>query len=248
MIILKDGEEMKTFNCPFCDAKYVDKSRLYNHLKDKHKEQLEGLSPAQVYFNNKYNKTSGKCIICTKSTTWNETTERYERICDRKETHCREKYREMFKERMMRVHGKTTLLNDPEMQKKMLDNRKISGEYTWSDCKTKTKYTGTYEHEFLEFLDIFLKFPPSDIMSPAPQVFDYTYKGKKHFYIPDFYISSINTIIEIKSFENKHYRARDIGQEKAKDNVVMKSKFNYIKVHDKQYDEFFNYLLKFKND
>jgi hypothetical protein len=217
-------------------------------MESKHSEQLNGLSPAQIYFNHKYKKTGGKCIICTKSTEWNESTGRYERICDRKESNCREKYREMFKQRMIKVHGKTTLLDDPEVQKKMLKNRKISGEYTWSDGKTKTEYTGTYEHEFLEFMDIFLKFKPSDVISPAPQIFYYQYKGKKHFYIPDFYISSINTIVEIKAFDNKHYRARDVGQEKAKDNAVMKSNFNYIKIHDKEYDEFFNYLMKFKNE
>jgi hypothetical protein len=212
-----------------------------------HDGQLGGISPAQYYFNHKYKKTGGKCIICQKSTKWNESTERYERICDRKETNCKEKYREMFRKRMIKVHGKDNLLNDPEVQKKMLDARKISGEYTWRDG-SKTKYTGTYEKEFLEFLDVFLHFEPSDVISPAPQVFYYEYEGKKRFYMPDFYISSINTIVEIKSFDNKHYRARDIGQEKAKDKAVIKSKFNFIKVHDKEYDEFFNYLLKFKND
>jgi hypothetical protein len=216
-------------------------------MEKKHEDQLEGLSPAQFYFNHKYNKTGGKCIICSKSTKWNESTERYERICDRPETNCREKYRDMFKKRMQQKYGKDHLLDDPEVQKKMLDNRKISGEYEWRDG-TKTKYTGTYEEEFLEFLDVFLKFEPSDVISPAPQVFDYEYQGKKHFYIPDFYITSINTIVEIKAFDNKHYRQRDVGQENAKDKVVMRSKFNFIKVHDKEYDEFFNYLLKFKED
>jgi len=239
---------MATTKCPFCTFKYNDKGNLCNHIENKHSEQLNGLSPAQVLFNYKYNKSGGKCIICTKSTKWNESTGRYERICDRKESNCREKYRDMFKQRMMKVHGKTTLLNDPEVQKKMLENRKISGEYTWSDGHTITKYTGTYEKEFLEFLDIFLKFDPSDVISPAPQIFYYQYKGKKHFYIPDFYISSINTIIEVKAYDNKHYRARDEGQEKVKDNAVMKSKFNYVKVHDKEYDEFFKYLMEFKNN
>jgi hypothetical protein len=214
-------------------------------MNEKHAEQLGGISPAQIYFNHKYKKSGGKCIIDGKPTEWNEATERYDRLCSDK---CREKYREMFKERMMKVHGKTTLLDDPEVQKKMLDNRKISGEYTWSDGKSKTKYTGTYEHEFLEFLDIFLHFKPSDVISPAPQIFYYEYGGKKRFYIPDFYISSINTIIEVKAYDNKHYRARDEAQEKAKDRAVLKSSFNYVKVHDKEYDEFFDYLMKFKND
>jgi len=214
-------------------------------MNNKHKDQLGSISPAQFYFNYKYKKTGGKCIICGKPTKWNESTERYERLCEDPE--CRDKYREMFRQRMIKKYGKDTLLDDPDVQKKMLDSRKISGEYTWQDG-TKTKYVGTYEKDFLEFLDIFLHLDPTDVISPAPQIFDYEYQGKKHFYIPDFYITSINTVIEIKSFDNKHYRQRDIGMEKEKDKAVIRSNFNYIKINDKQYDGFFNYLLKFKED
>ncbi|ALN97967.1 hypothetical protein Bp8pS_288 [Bacillus phage vB_BpuM-BpSp] len=238
---------MELFRCPLCINKYNSKKYLYNHLENEHKKDLNNLSPAQYYFNIKNNKSGGSCIICKKSTSWNDATERYERLCTRNKEQCRVKYREMFKQRMMKKYGKTTLLNDPEVQQKMLDNRKISGEYTWRDRKTKTKYTGTYEKEFLEFLDIFMKFEPSDVISPAPQIFYYVYKGKKHFYIPDFYISSINTIVEVKSYENKHYRERDIGKEKAKDNAVIKSNYNYIKVHDKEYDEFFKYIFEYNS-
>jgi len=238
-------EELANVKCPLCTNSYNDKIHLYSHLDKKHNDQLNGLSPAQFYFNNKYKKSGGKCIMCQKSTKWNEATERYERICDRKETNCREKYREMFRKRMQGKYGKDTLLDDPEHQKKMLENRKISGVYKWQDGG-ESKYTGSYEKDFLEFLDTFLQFNSSDIMCPAPQTFDYLYEGKPHFYIPDFYISSMNLIIEIKSAENKHYRERDIGKEKLKDRAVLKSKFNYLKITDKQYDEFFDFLLTFK--
>lgn len=234
------------YKCPICTNKYKEKSFLYNHLDKKHGDQLNGISPSQYYFNKKNNKNGGKCIICRQSTEWNEVTERYERICNRKSTNCKEKYRQMFRERMIKIHGKDNLLTDPEVQKKMLEHRKISGEYTWKSDGKKTKYTGTYEKDFLEFLDIFLHFKSTDVMSPAPQIFYYNYEDKKKFYIPDFYIPSINTIIEIKSFENKHYRARDIGQEKNKDREVLKSSYNYIKINDKKYDEFFDFLLEFK--
>ena len=60
---------------------------------------------------------------------------------------------------------------------------------------------------------------------------------------PDVYISSIGLIIEIKSEENKHYRARDIGIEEAKDKAMIgfiqhsKENFKYIKIYDKNYDD-----------
>jgi hypothetical protein len=237
---------LASFKCPLCGSKYTSKAFLHNHMESVHKDQLNGISPARYVFNKKYNKTEGKCIVCSKSTKWNEATERYERICDRP-TNCSEKYREMFRKRMIARYGKDTLLDDPEVQKKMLDSRKISDEYTWRDG-TKTKYTGTYERDFLEFLDVFLHFEPSDVKSPAPQVFSYVDKeGKKRFYIPDFFITSINTIVEIKAYDNKHYRARDIEKEKAKDRILEKSSFNYVKVHDKNYDEFYDFLKNLNN-
>lgn len=233
----------KYYKCPFCDNKYLEKNYLYRHMELKHKEQLNNLPASQVYFNNKYNKKYGKCIICGKPTDWNLITEKYERLCHNPE--CKKKYVNMFRERMLKKYNKTTLLNDPDVQKNMLANRKISGEYIWSDGKTKTKYTGSYEKDFLEFMDTFVHYPPNDLIMPAPQIFYYKYNGKSHFYIPDAYLTSINTIIEIKSFDNKHYRERDINIEKIKDNVVKKSIYNYIKIGNKDYEDFFNYLLNF---
>lgn len=233
-----------TFKCPFCEKKYVQKPSLYTHMDKEHKEQLNGLQPAQVYFNFKNKKDGGKCIMCGKPTPFNFTTEKYERICSKK---CKDAYARQFKERMMKKYGKTTLLNSPEVQKKMLANRKISGTYEWSEQpEYKFAYTGSYELDFLQFLDVFMNWNPNDLHAPCPFVIEYMYKGKKHFYIPDFYIPSLNLVIEVKSFENKHYRERDVQQEKAKDLAVKKGKYNYFKVHDKYYDDFFEYLTKLK--
>lgn len=239
----------KTFKCPFCSLKYVHKPSLYTHMEKEHKEQLDGLTPAHVYFNFKNKKDHGECIICHNETKFNEQTERYDRLCDNPK--CKETYREQFKKRMQKKYGKVTLLNDPEQQKKMLEKRKISGEYTWSKPPhTKIKYTGTYEKEFLEFLDIFMNWETKDIFAPSPIIFKYKYNNKDHFYIPDFYLASLNLIIEVKSYNNKHYRERDINIEKIKDKVVLNDKgnYNYIKVHDKNYDDFFNELIELRNN
>lgn len=232
-----------TFKCPFCSMKFTKKSSLYSHMESEHEEQLEGLSPAQTYFNIKYHKTHGECIICKQHTKFDEKKERYERLCDN--PRCKERYRKQFVENMTKRYGKETLLNDPKQQEKMLANRKISGTYVWStNKKHKFTYTGTYEKEFLEFMDIFLHWNPEDLLSPCPVIFNYKYENKKHFYIPDFYVPSLNLIVEIKAYTNNHYRQRDIEIEKIKDEVVKKSKFNYIKVHDKYYDDFYKELFK----
>jgi len=246
------------FKCPYCDNRYIAndkkdypkaKSALYTHMETTHKDKLGDLSPAQAYFNFKYKKTHGSCVMCHKETKWNESVERYERFCSEK---CKEAYREMFKQRMMKKYGKEHLLDDPSQQKKMLENRSISGKYKWSDGKSETKYTGSYEKEFLEFLDVVMNMSPTDVFSPAPQIFHYEYEGKDHFYIPDFYIATLNLIVEIKdggSNPNNHQKIQQVdkAKEKLKDTVMKKQKeHNYIKVIDKDYSIFLNYLLELK--
>lgn len=246
------------YKCPYCSNKYIAnnkeerakaKSALYDHMEDVHFDMLGGMSPAQAYFNYKYKKSHGSCVMDSKETKWNEQTERYERFCSDR---CKEAYRQEFRKRMINKYGKDTLLNDPEVQKKMLANRKISGEYLWSDKKTKTSYVGSYEREFLEFLDLVMNFNPKDVMSPAPQIYSYKHEGKDRFYIPDFYIASLNLLIEIKdggSNPNKHHKIQEVDKvkEKIKDEMMMKQKdVSYIKVTDKDYSILLNFLIQLK--
>jgi len=245
---------MKILKCPFCDKKYKVKSSLYNHMEELHDHLLlegknkEPLPASQVYFNFKNNytlyKKNGKCIICNKFTDWNDHVEKYNRLCN--DPKCSEKYRDEFKKRMLKVHGKTHLLDDPEQQKLMLANRKISGEYNYKNSK-KFTYTGNLELEFLKFLDHVLDWHSSDIIMPAPQIFRYEFEGKEKFHIPDVYIQSLNLIVNIKSKDNKHYRLRDINQEKFIDTVVSSSKYNYLKIYDGDHSEFINFIKKLKD-
>ena len=242
----------KVFKCPFCSKKYVDKKALYNHSSKMHPGEIPaGMSVAQVYFNYKNKKTGGRCVICGAPTVFNETTEKYERLCS---AECKEKYRQDFKKKMISKYGKEHLLDSAEQQKKMLANRKISGVYVWSDGKSKFNYTGSYEHDFLQFLDKFLDLSPNDVFAPAPQVFKYMDGDKERFYIPDFYIASINTLIEIKDGQdnlNTHYHrvVTDKHKEDLKDEVMRKqTQYNYVKVVNKDYSIFLNFLYDLKNE
>ena len=100
---------------------------------------------------------------------------------------------------MIQKYGKLHILDDPEQQKKMQANRKIGGIYRWSDNKNQFMYLSSYEKDFLEYLDKKLNWIPSDLVAPSPHNYEYEYNGKKHFYIPDFFIPSLNLEIEIKS-------------------------------------------------
>jgi len=140
----------------------------------------------------------------------------------------------------MKRAGKEDIMKDMQHQKEMLAARHISGEYKYSDG-TVFKYTGSYEKKFLEYLDTILNWPSSDIMAPAPQIILYRdFDGKERSHIPDFYLTSLNLIVNIKSSTNKFYRLRDLDTERAQDLAVKNTGLNYIKIYDNQFDKFMN--------
>ena len=225
--------------CPICQTKYINKLAVYSHMERSHKDILPPNMCGGEYFYRLTYGRGGKCIICKKDTEWNYKTNKFNRFC--KNPACKTKYRNIFKKRMIGKYGKTTLTNDPEQQKKMLAARKISGKYEWSDGSGSIVYTGTYELDFLKQCDILLNMDCKDIIAPSPHTYTYKYEGKDHFYIPDFFIESLNLEIEIKASDNTHHKivAVDHVKEKLKDDVMKSQKmFNYVKIYDKDYTEF----------
>lgn len=239
------------FKCKICNDKYTTIEGLYEHIEEEHEEMIpKDMSVQQYYYFMKTGKINGNCVMCKGATSWNPANNKYNRFCSNPK--CKEKYVEMFRERMIGKHGKVHLLNDPEQQKKMLANRSISGEYKWSDNKTVTAYTGSYELDFLKTMDFFFDWDPSDIIMPAPQVFYYKYDNEEKFYIPDVFIPSLNLLIEIKDGgknPNNHHKIQAVDKikEKNKDEVLKSQKsFHYIKILDKNYANFFKFLNNMK--
>lgn len=232
----------KQVKCPFCTKRYIEKKYLYSHMEKEHYEQLDGLSPANVVFNNKYKKSSGKCIMCKRETPFNEETERYDRLCS---TRCSDRYREQFRQRMQKKYNKDHLLDDPNQQKLMQQGRRISGKYTWSDGTSKD-YMGTYELDALKFLDKELNMESKDVIIPSPITIPYTYNGNDHFYMPDMYIVPYHLLIEVKG-SNNHYQKRDRNVELTKDNAAIASEYNYVKILDKNYKPLLSIIDVIKN-
>ena len=238
----------KIFKCPFDNNKFTKLQQLVDYVNKNFSESLpKDISTEQALFNlrnklpidNKY----GKSIISGKPTDWDPSMGKYKRLVDDNE---REQFRQMFKDRMNKVYGKVHLLDDPEQQKKMLENRKISGKF---DLNGKMiTYTGSYEKDFLEVMNV-LDWDASDIMMPAPQIIPYISPrdNQLHKYIPDVYIVQLNLIIEIKSDENNHYRARDKDIEFAKDDAMEKSNYNFVKVYDKDYADLFTEIMRIRD-
>lgn len=245
---------MRTYKCRFCGFRVSEnrfksgiksaKYKMGEHYENAHKTDLPpDMNGYRFFYYLLTKKDRGSCIICKQPTKFNQIGMKYSRFCEN--PRCKQQYREQFKQQMIGKYGKIHLLNDPEKQKEMLANRKISGTYTWRDNSVTIPYTGSYELHFLEFLDKTLKWPSSDIIGPAPHIFYYEYKGRQHFYIPDFYIPSLHCLIEIKD----NGSARQINPESREKDIIkddlMRSNtqfFNYIKIVEKDYTEFLSLI------
>jgi hypothetical protein len=94
---------------------------------------------------------------------------------------------------------------------------------------TNLYYRGKYELDFLEkWYDIY-----PEIINVEP--FEYIFEEKKHFYHPDFFIKSLNLMIEIKSsYYYKKYKKICNAKKKA----TITNGFNYIMIIDKDYNKF----------
>lgn len=246
----------KSVKCKICGKKYVSKQALIDHIEKAHSANIpEGWNAARYENYLRTGKTEGKCVYCGKETGWNDTTGKYNRMCGSEA--CKKKARDLANKNYIGKHGKPYTINDPEQQKKMVYGRKNSGKYIFEDEDTGKKYVAMYDssygRDFLEMLDTFLNWDGADIIAPSPHTYYYEYEGKKHFYIPDVYSTSLNLEIELKDGgdnPNMHpkIQAVDKIKEKKKDEVMesLKGQVNYIKICNKDYTEFFALLSSLK--
>ena len=238
----------KRYKCPYCEER-LDRNKLPSHIDKKHPEMIpEGYTASRVAFNTINKKTIGHCIICGKETDWNEDKCRYERICN--DPKCKKEYIKITEERLKKARGitKKEMLSNPDFQNKMLKGRSISGTYKFSDGG-KLEYVGSYEKNFLEFMDKFLKVKSSDIQAPGPTI-EYYYDGKKHFWITDYYYIPYNLVLDIKdggknpnNREMPEYRAKQRAKEKA---ISQLGEYNYIRLTDNQFDQLIEIMLDLK--
>lgn len=241
----------RKYKCPYCNKKY-ERPKLITHINRVHEDMIpEGYTAARIVFDVANPNTKHLCRICGRDVEWNEKAGRYNVLCGNPK--CKEAMREEYKKNMIRVKGTYNILNDPEQQKAMLAGRKISGKYKFQDGGI-IEYTGTYEKNFLEFLDTVMNIPSSDIMAPGPTM-EYEYNGKKHIYIPDFYYIPYNLIIEVKDGgDNPNTRTSSsmtASREKtiAKERVVSdRGEYNYLRLTNNQFDQFIDILMDIKEN
>lgn len=238
----------RKYNCPYCDYR-SDREDLVHHLDEVHIDTIpEGFTSARIIFNLVNKKEHGTCIVCNKDSGWNETAWRYNRICS---TKCRGIYKkDMIDKRMLGKYNTTTLLTDPEHQKKMLANRRISGTYKFKDGSKKT-FTGSYEKSLFEMMDNILNIPSEDIIAPGP-VIEYEFEGKTLNWITDLYYIPFNLVFDVKdggSNKNTHpgmqvNRDKQLAKEKA---IRKQGKYNYIRLTDNKFEQLMTIMLDIKS-
>ena len=243
--------KVKYYKCPACAKKFKTLNAWGKHLDSIHPgTRPEGYSISRYFYYIKTGKEHGSCRTCKKPTSWNEQSMKYNQYCD--DPKCKEAYVKIAKTRMIGKYGKVHLLNDPNIQKKMLSHRKIASKFRFYDG-TEFEYVGSYEKQFLILLNT-LGWCTNDLIAPSPHVYYYDYKNendlKEHqgekFYIPDFYIPSMNLEIEIKqqTSTNEEFNKINRVKERLKDEVMASNKHvNYLKINDNDFAPFFQFIM-----
>jgi predicted nucleic acid-binding Zn ribbon protein len=244
------------FVCKECNEKFESSIKLKNHIIKKHdiknyydawlkkeNEEFCKICGKETKFSGRY--TTGYEMCCSK-----ECREIY-RLSKRSKTNI-EKYgvpnvyqRKDIKEKikqsfiirygvdnnMKSKNGKAAYskairakygVDWPLQNKDILEKGQKSAK-TLKQFNESLWYQGTYELDFLE--KYYLKYP--DIVR-GPSI-----KYGNKIYHPDFYIPSLNLIIEIKSTWTL-----DKNEEKLKKKATITNGFNYIMILDKDYNDF----------
>lgn len=239
----------KKYKCPYCEKRLIRKD-LINHIDRRHEELIpQDYTSARVVYDMVNKVSHGTCRVCGKPTKWNEKSGRYDVLCGNPK--CKQHMRDEYKKNMLRVRGTYNILNDPEQQKIMLANRKISGSYTFSDGGVLT-YTGTYEKNCLEFMDVVMQISSKDILSPGPTL-EYEYNGKKHFYITDFYYIPYNLIIEVKDGGDNPNNKSTPGMISSREKTIEKERlitdrgdYNYIRLTNNNFAQLLDIFMVIK--
>ncbi len=239
----------RVFKCPDCHMKYDKLVLLIEHVEDFHKNLIPKTNTTKQYvFNRKYKKTRGSCVMDKKETKWDESKGKYERYCSEK---CREDARKKFQENAKRKLGTDNPASTPEHQLKTIAGRSYSGEYTFEDGG-KVGYSSSYEKHFLEFIDTEMNMKSSEV-EQCTIVFYYYLEGVKKFHIPDFFLPGYNVLIQNKDGgdnPNNNSYVQGIGrirQKLADAAIVADGNYNYVKIVNKEYDNFIN-IIKVLDD
>jgi len=231
------------FICEECEKSFKNLIALISHITQIHRNKKD-------YFDKWLKEPSdGICLNCGKQTQWHGRLPRggYKDFCDRKcrneygvSEESKEKIRKTLKETCLQKYNSTSFVSSSNFKKKILEKYNVKNPIQNQDILEKNfkkskkiqyykdshiYFQGLYEFDFLE--KYYNKFPD---IERGPTI---TYKNNKK-YFSDFYIPSLNLVIEIKS--SWTYKLDENIKEKEKATVA--NGFNYIMIIDKDYSNF----------
>jgi hypothetical protein len=229
------------FVCEECGQICKIKSGLSFHINKKH----TGLK--NYYDKYLREKDESLCKICNKETLFLNLKVGYHRCC--KEHRCewremnkrknnKEKYGidNVFQLKDVQIRGlkksrETCLkrygVKSPSQVKEIYEKTQKSGFKAKQFNNTNIYYRGSYELDFLQkYYENYI-----DIQN-GPRI-KYIFEEKEHYYFPDFYIPSLNLIIEIKSLWIMKKQNEKIIKEKEK--AAIANGFKYLMIVDKNY-------------
>jgi Mor family transcriptional regulator len=145
-----------------------------------------------------------------------------------------------FDEKHLRSRSQATTLKNQnaDFQQKVLDNHYKSKDYILPSGKT-IKVMG-YEDDFLNYVLQTKKMSEENFQfDQKPHILYKDNIGNYRKYFPDFYMSKINLIIEIKSNYTLN-KQKEINERKFQ---AARQKYNFICIVDKNYEEFNKLVL-----
>lgn len=235
------------FICEECNATFNSQVGLGTHIGITHNTKL---------YHDKWIKeeNEGICKICGKETkfsskivtgyykTCSENCENKNRVNSIKQTLYKNfGVENVFELEEVKQKKKQTYLKhfgvDHNMKNKdSFDKQQISGFNLQYFKNGNLYYRGSYELDFLE------KFCEKLTIEKGPAI-NYVFDKKNRVYHSDFYIPSLNLVVEIK---NSYNAEKDKLQIQAKKEATIAKGFNYIMIINKNYDDFTKYILNMK--
>ena len=230
---VKKYKSTRKYRCPFCRLT-ATRGDLAAHVEKDHEDMIpEGYNGTRVVYDYINKKNYGTCLICKQPVyEWDDNIARYKNICNNPAC------LEALKQKAQGNH-----FEDPEVQKKMLAGRKISGIYKFKDG-TIHSYVGTYELRCFEFMDS-IGMQGKDIMSTGPTVY-YEYNGETHPWILDWMYIPALLCCDVKDGGSNpnnrpmvEYRERQLAKEEA---IKKLGQYNYIRLTDNNFGQLLSAL------
>jgi hypothetical protein len=218
----QDKSKNTLFVCKECGKSYDRFCELSKHI---------GLHHNKRDYYDKYLKKEGEgiCPICKNETLYLDRWDRgYNKTCSK---NCANKLRmQQLEKTCIKKYG----VKNAQQDKNIFEKQQHHSYYSKKYKNTNVYYRALYELDFLEkYFNTY-----SDIQN-GPTI-KYKFNRKSKIYFPDFYIPSLNLIIECK---NSYLAKKDKNIIAAKKKATITNGFNYIMITNKRYNRFEKLVL-----